>query len=50
MNDIPMLRIAGLSAVVENAYPKVKEYADIIVPSNDECGVAAVIEEYILRG
>ncbi len=48
MNDIPMLKYAGLAAVMENAYPEVKKYADVDVPSNDDCGVAYVIDNYIL--
>lgn len=47
MNDIPMLKIAGLAAVMENAYPEVKKYADYIAPSNDEAGVADIIKRYI---
>ena len=43
MNDIPMLKYAGLAAVMENAYPEVKKYADVNAPSNDDCGVAYVI-------
>ena len=39
---------AGLAAVIENAYPEVKKYADVDVPSNDDCGVAYVIDNYIL--
>ena len=48
MNDIPMLKIAGLSAVMKNAYPEVKKYADYIAPTNDEAGVADIIKRYIL--
>lgn len=48
MNDIPMLKIAGLSAVMGNAYEEVKRYADYIAPTNDEAGVADIIERYIL--
>mgnify|MGYP002794238697 CR=1 FL=1 len=48
MNDIPMLEYAGLSVAMENAYPQVKQYADYITLSNDEDGVAHVIERYIL--
>ncbi len=48
MNDIPMLEYAGLSVVMENAYPEVKEYADYITLSNDECGVAHAIEKFLL--
>lgn len=47
MNDIPMLKIAGLSAVMGNAYPEVKKYADYIAPTNDESGVADIIKRYI---
>lgn len=48
MNDIPMLKYAGLGVAMENAYPEVKKYANIIAPSNDEDGVAATIREYML--
>jgi len=48
MNDIPMLEYAGLGVAMANAYPDVKKIADYIAPSNDECGVAYVIEKYIL--
>ena len=48
MNDILMLKYAGLAAVMENAYPEVKKYADVNAPSNDDCGVAYVIDNYIL--
>ena len=30
MNDIPMLKIAGVAAVMDNAYEEVKKYADYI--------------------
>lgn len=48
MNDIPMFKVSGLSCAMENAYPEVKEYADYIAPSNDEAGVAHVIEKFII--
>lgn len=47
MNDIPMLKYAGLAAVMDNAYPEVKKYADVNAPSNDDCGVAYVIDRYM---
>jgi len=47
--DIPMLEYAGLGVAVANATPAVLEAADIICPSNDEGGVADVIEKYILE-
>ena len=46
MNDISMIEYAGLGAAMENAYPLVKEKADIIAPSNDEDGVAEIIAKY----
>ncbi len=43
-NDIEMLDWAGVSFAVENAHPHVHDVADLIVPSNDEGGVAKVVE------
>jgi Cof subfamily protein (haloacid dehalogenase superfamily) len=45
-NDAEMLKYAGLACVVENGSPAAKKYADIIVPSNSEEGVAFVINKY----
>lgn len=42
-NDVEMLGWAGFSFAVANAHPDVHEVADLIVPSNDEGGVAHVI-------
>lgn len=42
-NDIEMLGWAGFSFAVENAHPHVHDVADLIVPSNDNGGVAQVI-------
>ncbi len=47
--DISMLKFAGLGVAVENADPDLKKAADEICPSNDEGGVAAVIEKYMLE-
>lgn len=47
MNDLPMIEYAGLGVAMENAYPKVKECADVIAPSNDNDGVAYIIEKYM---
>ena len=47
-NDIGMLQYAGLGVAMENAQDAVKAAADIVTLSNDEDGVARVIEEYIL--
>lgn len=43
-NDIELLDWAGFSFAVKNAHPHVHDVADLIVPSNDEGGVAKVIE------
>ncbi len=43
-NDIEMLDWAGFSFAVENAHAHVHDVADLIVPSNDEGGVAKVVE------
>lgn len=49
-NDIPMLEYAGLGIAMKNAYPETLEKADCIAPfTNDECGVAWAVEEYILN-
>ncbi len=47
-NDADMIKLAGLGAAVKNASPLCLEYADLIVPSNDEDGVAKLID-YILK-
>ncbi len=48
-NDISMIRWAGLGVAMGNAAPEVKAAASLIAPSVQEDGLAAVIEEYILR-
>lgn len=48
LNDIPMLKFAGLSVVMGNAYDETKKYADHIVSTNDEDGVAEAIERFVL--
>lgn len=47
--DAPMIKAAGLGVAVENAPDKLKELADITCPSNEDDGVAYVIEKYILE-
>ncbi len=42
-NDVEMLDWAGFSFAVANAHPAVQDVADMIVPSNDHGGVAAVV-------
>ena len=44
-NDLPMLEWAGTSYAMANAHPTVQELADHVAPSNEDDGVAAVLEE-----
>lgn len=43
-NDIPMLKVAGHSYVVANAEEHMREHARFVAPSNNERGVAQVID------
>lgn len=43
-NDIPMLAWAGHGVAVANAHPRVLEVADEVTASNDDDGVALVLE------
>lgn len=45
-NDLPMLGWAGRSVAVANAHPDVLAAADEVTASNDESGVALVLERY----
>ena len=48
-NDLSMLQSAGTAIVMCNGTDELKKYADIITKrSNDECGLADIIYEYIL--
>ena len=47
-NDLSMIKYAGLGVAMENAQPVVKEAADYITRSNNEDGVADVIEKFML--
>ncbi|MDD4003074.1 MAG: Cof-type HAD-IIB family hydrolase [Clostridia bacterium] len=47
-NDVSMLKYANLSFAVENANDAAKAAAKHICPSNDEDGVAKMIEKYCL--
>ncbi len=48
-NDLPMIRWAGLGVAVANAWDTVKAAARIVVPSNDEDGVAHAIRRHLLN-
>lgn len=47
LNDLPMIEYAGLGVAMGNAHPLVKEKADYITLSNDDDGVAHVLDKYI---
>ncbi|MFA9465253.1 MAG: Cof-type HAD-IIB family hydrolase [Velocimicrobium sp.] len=46
-NDLTMIRFAGLGVAMKNAQEDVKREADFITYSNDEDGIAYVIEKFI---
>lgn len=48
-NDIAMLELAGIGVAVANAWGGLKDHADYITGSNDDDGVAAAIEKFVLK-
>lgn len=44
VNDVPMIRHAGLGVAVANAKPEVRRLAQRVVASNDDAGVADLID------
>ncbi|HSK96553.1 MAG TPA: Cof-type HAD-IIB family hydrolase [Euzebyales bacterium] len=46
-NDVPMLRWAGRGVAVANAHPQVRAVADEVTASNDDDGVALVLEDLL---
>ena len=50
VNDVDMLRHAGLGFAMENAHPAAKAAAPRMTTSNDAAGVAAVIDEILGKG
>jgi len=49
LNDIDMIKYAGLGIAIGNARSEVKKEADYITGTNNEDGVALAIEEFILK-
>ncbi|MDP6452921.1 MAG: HAD-IIB family hydrolase [SAR202 cluster bacterium] len=47
-NDLPMLKLAGMSISMGNAPDQVKQVADYVAPSVEEDGLAVAIDEFIL--
>lgn len=48
LNDLSMLKIVGLSVAMGNASDRVKEVCDYVTSSNDEDGIAHVVEKFLL--
>jgi hydroxymethylpyrimidine pyrophosphatase-like HAD family hydrolase len=48
-NDLEMIDYAGLGVVVGNARPEIRERADYVCRTNEDCGVAEVVEKFILN-
>ena len=48
-NDLSMIEFAGLGVAMANAQQVVKNAADYITLSNEEDGVAAVVEKFFLK-
>lgn len=47
-NDVSMIQNAGLGVAMNNGALVAKEVARVVAPSNDENGVAIILERYIL--
>ena len=47
INDISMIKMAGLGVAMGNATEDVKKVADFITTTNDEDGVAKVLENIL---
>jgi Cof subfamily protein (haloacid dehalogenase superfamily) len=48
-NDLSMIEYAGLGVWVDNVTPELRDRADVIVASNNNNGVAEVVQRYILN-
>ena len=48
-NDVSMIRFAGLGVAMANACDDVKACADYVTCSNEEDGVAHVVEKFVLK-
>lgn len=44
-NDRSMISFAGVGVAMGNAQEEVKAVADMVAPTNDECGVAQILEQ-----
>lgn len=46
LNDLDVLRVAGLAVAMGNAADEVKDLADVVVADNDHDGIAEVVERF----
>jgi len=49
-NDIHMIKYAGLGVAMGNAFPEVKKAANFITKTNEQDGVAFIIDKFIIQG
>lgn len=49
-NDAPMLSWAGYAVAMGNAHPELKSVADEVAPTNEDEGVAVILERLLQRG
>ncbi len=47
LNDVTMIRTAGIGVAMANSAPEVLEVADHVTADNDSCGVARALEELL---
>ena len=47
VNDLEMIKNAGLGVAMENGLPKLKDEANIVTKSNNNSGIAHIINKYI---
>ena len=47
-NDVEMLAMGAFSVVPANGLPAAKERASYVTASNDENGIAAAVEKFVL--
>lgn len=48
-NDVHMIQYAGLGVAMGNAFPEVKDIANYVTKTNEEHGVAHVINKFVLK-
>jgi Cof subfamily protein (haloacid dehalogenase superfamily) len=48
-NDIHMIKYAGLGVAMGNAFPEIKQIANYVTKTNEDHGVAHVINKFVLK-